>query len=93
MSDPGWVEHAIWWQIYPLGFVGAYPADPPPGPDEHRLRRIAEWFDRAIELAASGTMPLDPVISKVVPLEGLGDAFRELDRGGDVMKILIRCSE
>ncbi|MCU1478336.1 MAG: hypothetical protein JWQ64_3029, partial [Subtercola sp.] len=23
MSEPGWVTHAVWWQIYPLGFVGA----------------------------------------------------------------------
>jgi 2-desacetyl-2-hydroxyethyl bacteriochlorophyllide A dehydrogenase len=50
-------------------------------------------FEKAIELAASGVMPLDPVISKIVPLEGLGDAFREMDRGGEVMKILVRCSE
>ncbi|BBZ28697.1 alpha-amylase [Mycolicibacterium madagascariense] len=54
MSDPAWVEHAIWWQLYPLGFVGAFPADPPPSPDEHRLRRIAAWFDHALELGASG---------------------------------------
>jgi glycosidase len=26
MSEPGWVEHAIWWHVYPLGFVGAFPA-------------------------------------------------------------------
>ncbi len=23
MSEPGWVTHAVMWQIYPLGFVGA----------------------------------------------------------------------
>ncbi len=50
-------------------------------------------FEKAIELAASGVMPLDPVISRIVPLEGLGDAFREMDRGGEVMKILVRCGE
>ncbi|MEU0499123.1 alpha-amylase family protein [Mycobacterium sp. NPDC006124] len=54
MSGPGWVEHAIWWQVYPLGFVGAFPADPAPTADEHRLRRVAEWFDHALELGASG---------------------------------------
>jgi len=54
MSTPGWVEHAIWWQVYPLGFVGAFPADPAPTADEHRLRRVAEWFDHALELGASG---------------------------------------
>jgi glycosidase len=51
---PSWVEHVIWWQVYPLGFVGAFPADRPPGPDEHRLRRLVAWFDHAIELGASG---------------------------------------
>ncbi|GAB7069928.1 DUF3459 domain-containing protein [Mycobacterium hodleri] len=54
MSGPAWVEHAIWWQVYPLGFVGAFPADPAPTADEHRLRRVAEWFDHALELGASG---------------------------------------
>ena len=62
MSDPAWVEHAIWWQIYPLGFVGAFPADPPPTADEHRLRRVAEWFDHALELGASG-IALGPVFA------------------------------
>jgi cyclomaltodextrinase / maltogenic alpha-amylase / neopullulanase len=54
MTEPAWVQHAIWWQVYPLGFVGAYPAEPPPTADEHRLRRIVEWLDHAIELGASG---------------------------------------
>ncbi|MBL8234306.1 MAG: alcohol dehydrogenase catalytic domain-containing protein [Bryobacterales bacterium] len=53
----------------------------------------AEDFDRAIELAASGTLPLPQLISKVVPLDGLGGAFREMESGGEVMKILVRCSE
>ena len=26
-------------------------------------------------------------------LEGLGDAFREMEGGGEVMKILVRCAE
>ncbi len=62
MTDPGWVEHAIWWQIYPLGFVGAFPADPAPTADEHRLRRIAPWLDHALELGASG-IALGPVFA------------------------------
>ena len=60
MTEPAWVEHAIWWQVYPLGFVGAYPADPPPTADEHRLRRIVDWLDHAVELGASG-VALGPV--------------------------------
>jgi (R,R)-butanediol dehydrogenase / meso-butanediol dehydrogenase / diacetyl reductase len=50
-------------------------------------------FERAIELAASGAIPLDSVITKVVPLDDLGSAFREMESGGEVMKILVRCSE
>ena len=60
MSDPAWVEHVLWWQVYPLGFVGAHPADPAPGPDEHRLRRVVDWLDYAVELGASG-LALGPV--------------------------------
>ncbi|ANW64910.1 alpha-amylase [Mycobacterium sp. djl-10] len=62
MTEPEWVEHAIWWQIYPLGFVGAFPADVEPGRDEHRLRRVIDWLDHAIALGASG-IALGPVFA------------------------------
>ncbi|WP_197381596.1 alpha-amylase family glycosyl hydrolase [Mycolicibacterium mengxianglii] len=62
MTEPEWVQHAIWWQIYPLGFVGAFPADPPPAPEEHRLRRVCDWLDHAITLGASG-IALGPVFA------------------------------
>ena len=52
-----------------------------------------EDFEKAISLAASGTLPLDRVITKVVALDAVGSAFREMECGGDVMKILVRCSE
>lgn len=62
MSDPDWVQHVIWWQIYPLGFVGAFPAENPPATDEHRLLRIIEWLDHAVELGTSG-IALGPVFA------------------------------
>ena len=62
MTEPAWVEHAIWWHIYPLGFVGAFPADPAPSPDEHRLRRVIDWLDHAVALGASG-IALGPVFA------------------------------
>ncbi|KWX67174.1 alpha-amylase family protein [Mycobacterium sp. NAZ190054] len=62
MRDPDWIEHVIWWQIYPLGFVGAHPAGTAPGPGEHRLRRVVDWLDYAIELGASG-LALGPVFA------------------------------
>ncbi len=61
-SEPAWVEHAIWWQIYPLGFVGAFPADPAPSAGEHKLRRVSEWLDHALELGASG-IALGPIFA------------------------------
>ncbi|MET0457403.1 MAG: alpha-amylase family protein [Mycobacterium sp.] len=62
MAEPAWVEHVIWWQIYPLGFVGAHPSDDPPTADEHRLQRIPSWFDHALELGASG-IALGPIFA------------------------------
>ena len=62
MTEPRWVQHAIWWHVYPLGFVGAYPSHTPPAPDEHRLRRIVDWLDHAVELGASG-IALGPIFA------------------------------
>jgi cyclomaltodextrinase len=62
MRGPEWVRHAIWWQIYPLGFVGAYPARVRPDAAEHRLRRVVEWLDHAIDLGASG-IALGPIFA------------------------------
>lgn len=52
-----------------------------------------EDFDRAIALAASGELPLERLITDVRPLEQLERSMRQMEAGGEVMKILIRCSE
>jgi len=52
-----------------------------------------EDFEKAITLLASGTLPIAKLITNVVPLDGLQSAFRQLESGGEVMKILIQCSE
>jgi 2-desacetyl-2-hydroxyethyl bacteriochlorophyllide A dehydrogenase len=49
-------------------------------------------FEKAIKLAASGDLPLDDLISEVYPLERLEEGLKQLERGGDVMKVLIACS-
>lgn len=62
--EPEWVAHAIWWRLYPLGFVGAFP-EPPTGPalvDDHRLLRILPWLDHVVELGASG-IALGPIFA------------------------------
>ena len=76
------MEHVIWWQVYPLGFVGAYPTETPPGPDEHRLRRIVEWLDHVIELGASG-LALGPIFASRTHGYDTTDHYRIDPRLGD----------
>ncbi len=72
---PAWVEHAIFWHVYPLGFVGAEirPASPPPL--AHRLRRLIGWLDYAVELGASALL-LGPIFASTShgydPIDHLG---------------------
>jgi glycosidase len=81
-SAPDWVQHAIWWQVYPLGFVGAFPADPAPTPDEHRLGRVDAWLDHALELGASG-VALGPIFSSRSHGYDTTDHYRIDPRLGD----------
>lgn len=82
MTGPGWVEHAIWWHVYPLGFVGAFPAEDPPQAGDHRLGRVVEWFDHAITLGASG-IALGPIFDSRTHGYDTTDYFRIDPRLGD----------
>ena len=73
LHEPGWVEYAIWWHIFPLGFTGvarqraetedADPTDPTDPTDEPcRLSLIIDWLDYAVELGTSGLL-LGPVFA------------------------------
>jgi cyclomaltodextrinase / maltogenic alpha-amylase / neopullulanase len=78
-----WVRHAIWWQVFPLGFVGAEPAlDSIDGPVYHRLHRIVGWLDYAVELGASG-LALGPVFASGTHGYDTVDHFRVDPRLGD----------
>ncbi len=62
-----WVDHAIWWHVYPLGFVGApirdaAASDLRPSEPVHRLRQLEAWLDYAIELGMSALV-LGPVFA------------------------------
>jgi 2-desacetyl-2-hydroxyethyl bacteriochlorophyllide A dehydrogenase len=52
----------------------------------------AQDFEAAIRLAASGSLPLDRIVTNVIPLEQLDFGFREMERGGNAMKVLVECS-
>ncbi|MCF0087892.1 MULTISPECIES: alcohol dehydrogenase catalytic domain-containing protein [unclassified Streptomyces] len=50
-------------------------------------------FEKAVALVADGTIPAARLISKVVPLTRAPAAFEALEGGGDVMKILVDCTD
>ncbi|MFF4364217.1 zinc-binding dehydrogenase [Streptomyces sp. NPDC001604] len=50
-------------------------------------------FEKAVALVAEGTVPAERLISKVVPLTQAPAAFGALEGGGDVMKILVDCTD
>jgi len=60
-NEPDWVAHAIWWQIYPLGFTGADTTGENRAP-AGTLRQLIGWLDYAIELGASGIL-LGPIFA------------------------------
>ena len=58
-----WSDYAIWWHVYPLGFLGAERAALPPGePPRHRLPELANWLDHLLELGCNG-LALGPVFA------------------------------
>ncbi|WNB86914.1 alpha-amylase family glycosyl hydrolase [Cellulomonas sp. ATA003] len=60
---PGWVQHAMWWHVYPLGFVGAEPQALPDGaPPAHRFEHLTAWLDHVVDLGLSG-VALGPVFA------------------------------
>ncbi|MFC4598092.1 zinc-dependent alcohol dehydrogenase [Cohnella hongkongensis] len=74
----------------------------PPAVDLHRFfwrelqlfgARVYEREDfvKAIELADSGRLPLDALITDVLPLERAAEGFKTMESGGSAMKILLRC--
>ncbi|HEV7204285.1 MAG TPA: alpha-amylase family glycosyl hydrolase [Jatrophihabitans sp.] len=87
-AAPGWVEHVIWWHVYPLGFVGADTSGEdrtPGGGFDH----LSGWLDHAVELGVNG-LALGPIFQSgshgydtldhfaVDPRLGDADGFRRL---------------
>ncbi|MGY1813941.1 alpha-amylase family glycosyl hydrolase [Blastococcus sp. SYSU D00820] len=57
---PDWVQDAIWWHVYPLGFVEA--EKEAVEAVTHRLGRLEAWLDYVLELGANGLL-LGPVFA------------------------------
>ncbi|WP_035759651.1 alpha-amylase family protein [Granulicoccus phenolivorans] len=83
VTPPPWVEYAIWWQVYPLGFCGApiREADGVPHP-AHRLPRLTGWLDQVIELGLNGLL-LGPVFASQTHGYDTLDHYRIDPRLGD----------
>lgn len=81
MTEPQWVQHAVWWQVYPLGFVGAekQAVEHPPA---SRLDRLIPWLDYVVELGASG-LALGPVFASETHGYDTTDYYRIDPRLGD----------
>ncbi len=79
-----WADHAILWQVYPLGFTGAERAALPAGePARHRLRHLVDWLDYAVELGCNGLL-LGPVFASETHGYDTADHFRiDARLGGD----------
>ena len=73
-----WIEHAILWHIYPLGFVGAEREAAASPQVQHRLGQITSWLDYAVDLGASGLL-LAPIFASSTHGYDTLDHF-EIDR-------------
>jgi cyclomaltodextrinase / maltogenic alpha-amylase / neopullulanase len=79
-SAPGWVSHAVFWHVYPLGFTGAEQSTV--DSVRHRLRGLVDWLDYAVELGASG-LALGPIFHAETHGYDTIDHFRIDPRLGD----------
>ena len=75
------LEHAIWWQVYPLGACGA-PVRGEHGYPEPRLRRLDAWLDYAVELGCNGLL-LNPIFASASHGYDTLDHYRLDPRLGD----------
>lgn len=75
------VEHAIWYQIYPLGALGAPIRDPEEGL-HHRLAGLDLWLDHAVTLGCSGLL-LGPIFASSTHGYDTLDHYRIDPRLGD----------
>jgi glycosidase len=76
----GWADTVIWWHLYPLGFVAAEPTAT--STITHRLGRLVDWLDYAIELGTNGLL-IAPVFASVSHGYDTLDHFRIDPRLGD----------
>ena len=84
--ETAWVDHVLWWHVYPLGFVGAErelaALGGLDGRVEHRLGRLEGWLDHLLSLGCNGLL-LAPVFASTSHGYDTVDYFRIDPRLGD----------
>ncbi|MFF4535217.1 alpha-amylase family glycosyl hydrolase [Streptomyces aureus] len=71
-----WPDHAIWWHVHPLSFLGAEPdALPADAPVRHRLPVLVDWLDHLVGLGCNG-LALGPVFAAETHGYDTTDPFR-----------------
>src|SRR5665647_816764 len=87
-----WVQHCIWWHVYPLGFCDA-PRTADAARGEPRLRKLLSWLDYAVELGVNGLM-LGPVFASQTHGYDTLDHFRidpRLGSDSDLDDLIAAC--
>ncbi|MCW2810350.1 MAG: glycosyl hydrolase, family 13 [Friedmanniella sp.] len=90
-----WVEHVVWWQVYPLGFVGAEPELAGAHPEPHRLQRLTGWLDHLVSLGCNG-LALGPIFTSSTHGYDTVDYFSidpRLGDDGDFDALVAACRE
>ena len=57
-----WVSHVIWWQVYPLGFLGAEKELRAVRGEANRLPKLQGWLDHLISWGGNGLL-LGPIFT------------------------------
>ncbi len=92
---PGWSQTAIWWQVYPLGFLGAEPELVDGQQVQHRLPALIDWLDYLVELGCNG-LALNPIVTSQSHGYDVVDPFTVDPRLGDdadVDRLIAACHD
>jgi len=82
VQAPTWVRHAVWWHVYPIGFLGADPTGAS-RQGGRPLDSMRAWLDYAVALGTSG-LALGPIFQSSSHGYDTIDHFMVDDRlGGD----------
>ncbi|KUN84246.1 alpha-amylase family glycosyl hydrolase [Streptomyces griseoruber] len=91
-----WSDHAIWWHVYPLGFLGAeHAALSARSAPVHRLPALTGWLDHLVSLGCNG-LALGPVFAAETHGYDTVDHFRIDPRLGtedDLAELVERAGE